>query len=294
MDIESKNSVASIIAVVGFTASGKTELGITLAQQFGGEVIAADAVTVYKGFDIGSAKPTQKQMSEIQHHLIDIADPEAGFSAADFKHHADRAIANIAERHKIPILVGGSGLYVDSILFDYDFRTAADVGTRRILNNKSLEELLEIAAQKRLSTDGIDIHNKRRLVRLIETNGQAMTKKMLRNNTLILGVDIPKEQLRSRVEIRVDEMLRQGLEAEVKSLSEQYGWDIEPMRSIGYREWQPYFEAEASLEQVWEQIIMHTMQLIKKQRTWFKRNQHIQWVNNKNEAVAYVTTFLNT
>lgn len=283
-----------LIAVVGFTASGKTELGIALAQQFKGEIIAVDAVTVYKGFDVGSAKPIQKQMSEIQHHLVSIAEPDTGFSAADFQQHANKAIAKITNRGNVPLLVGGSGLYIDSILFDYNFQKQSDPDMREALNVKSLAELLAIAQEKALPLDTIDVQNKRRVIRLIETGGQIGNRKPLRKNTLVIGIDTPKELLRQRVEQRVDSMLSEGLEQEVRILYKQYGWDIEPMRSIGYREWRSYFENTASRETVRQQIITHTMQLIKKQRTWFKRNTHIHWVNNKNEAVAHVTTFLNT
>lgn len=283
-----------LIAVVGFTASGKTELSIALAQQFKGEIIAADAVTVYKRFDIGSAKPTQKQMSEIQHHLVDITEPDAGFSAADFQQHANKAIAEIAGRGNVPLLVGGSGLYIDSILFDYNFQNQSNPDMREILNKKSLSELLSIAHEKVLPLDTIDAQNKRRVIRLIETDGQTSSRKPLRKNTLVIGINTPKELLRQRVVKRVDSMLGEGLEQEVKTLYKQYGWEIEPMRSIGYREWRPYFENMASREEIRQQIITHTMQLIKKQRTWFKRNPHIHWVNNKNDAVAHVTTFLST
>jgi tRNA dimethylallyltransferase len=284
-----------LIAVVGFTASGKSALGMHLAKQFSGEIIAADAMTVYRKFDIGTAKPTKKEQSEIQHHLLDIADATAGFSAAEFKQRAEKSIADIAARGKLPILVGGSGLYVDSILYDYDFRkVAADTKKRAELNAKSVSELIAIAQANQLDTKSIDSNNKRRLIRLIETNGQTVAPKPLRKNTLVLGINVPREVLRERVVARVEHMLEQGLEDEVRTVSDIYGWDVEPMRSIGYREWQAYFAGSKSLNEVKDELVTHTMQLAKKQRTWFRRNGNIKWVNNFDEAVEHTTTFLNT
>jgi tRNA dimethylallyltransferase len=283
-----------LIAVVGFTASGKSDLAMNLAHQFNGEIIAADAVTVYKNFDIGSAKPTQKEQSEIQHHMLDIVEASTPFSAAMFKNHVDKIIEDIASRGKVPILVGGSGLYIDSILFDYKFRNDTNRNLREALNGKALQELKDIAEEKKLSTENVDIHNKRRLIRLIETDGQIVHKKSLRPNTMVLGIDISREELRERVKARVKIMIQGGLEVEARHLSEKYDWDTEPMRSIGYREWRPYFAGEVTIDRVVDDIETHTMQLAKKQKTWFKRNEHIHWVNNNNEAVAYVTTFVNT
>jgi len=294
MITSSSTNPAPIIAVVGFTASGKSTLGIQLAKRFRGEIIAADAMTVYKNFDIGTAKPTQKELSKIQHHLLDIVDASNKFSAAEFKQRAEEAIEDIALRGKVPILVGGSGLYVDSVLYDYDFRAPpASTRMRLELNTKTLDELIAIADSKGLSSKNIDIHNKRRLIRLIESEGAIPVRRPLRQNVLVLGINMPKESLRKRVEARVSAMLAQGLEDEVRHLSQQYGWDVGPMRSIGYREWQGYFAGAQTLDDVKKAIITHTMQLAKKQRTWFKRNTSIAWVNNFNEAVEYTTTFLN-
>jgi len=294
MITSSNKSTVPIIAVVGFTASGKSTLGMQLAKRFNGEIIAADAMTVYRNFDIGTAKPTQKEQSEIQHHLLDIINASSKFSAAEFKQRAEEAIEDIASRGKIPILVGGSGLYIDSILYDYDFRAPPpNTRIRLELNTKTLDELVAIAGSKGLSIENIDIHNKRRLIRLIESEGSIPVQRPLRQNVLVLGINMPKETLRKRVEARVSAMLAQGLEDEVRHLSRQYGWRVEPMRSIGYREWQGYFAGSQTLDDVKKAIITHTMQLAKKQRTWFKRNTSIEWVNNFNESVEYTTTFLN-
>jgi len=283
-----------LIAVVGFTASGKSAFGMHLARQFRGEIIAADAMTVYKKFDIGTAKPTQKEMYEIQHHMINVADAKDGYSVAEFKKMTQKCIDEVHCRGKLPILVGGSGLYVNSILYDYEFRAQpANSILRQQLDDMNTTELVALAHKKGLSTAGIDTKNKRRLIRLIETNGQTASAKPLRENTLVLGIHLPKDVHKRRIENRVDAMLKQGLEAEVRALSAEYGWEVEPMKAIGYREWRAYFEGDENLDIVRRKIITHTMQLVKKQRTWFKRDNNVIWVNNINEAVAYTTTFLN-
>lgn len=283
-----------LMAVVGFTASGKSALAIQLAKCFNGEIIAADAMTVYRGFDIGTAKPTKKEQSEIQHHMLDIVDASSKFSVAEFKERAEKIIMDINVRGKLPILVGGSGLYVDSILFDYEFRSKPlNIKMRDELNAKTLNELLSIASSKGLNTDNVDCHNKRRLIRLIETDGQTPVSRSLREGTIVLGIDMSKEVLRERVEARVKAMFVQGLEREVYQLSQRYGWDVEPMQSIGYREWKEYFAGSKTLDDVKNTIVIHTMQLVKKQRTWFRRNKSIEWVNNFSEAVEYTTTLLN-
>lgn len=283
-----------MIVVVGFTASGKTGVALELAKQFKGEIVAADAITVYRDFDIGSAKPSQKEMSEIRHHMINICSANESMTVASYKQKVDFAISDITNRGKIPILVGGSGLYVDSVLYDFEFRDKPNQELRERLNGLDRDELLQMACNKNISLEGVDTLNKRRVIRLIESNGQTSSKKSLRKNTCIIGLDLDREMLRRRVTMRVDEMLRDGLEVEVLRLSQQYDWTTEAMKSIGYREWQPYFAKECDLATVRDAIITHTMQLAKKQRTWFKRNQDICWLNNKNEAVDYATTFMNT
>jgi len=282
-----------MIAIVGETASGKSALSLQLAQQFNGEIIAADAMTVYQKFDIGTAKPSKNEQALVPHHLIDIVDASEQFSAAQYKQHAQAAIEDVAGREKLPLLVGGSGLYIDSVLFDYVFRSKSNVAYRQKLEEMNASELAELARDRGLDTSDIDIRNKRRMIRFIETNGQTPKRNSLRQNTLIIGMSIDREALKERVEKRVDTMFQQGLENEVQGLSQQYGWELDPMRSVGYREWQAYFADLKSINEVKNTIITHTMQLAKKQRTWFKRNTSIKWVNNFDEAVEYTTTFLN-
>jgi len=286
-----------LVAVVGETASGKSALALKLARYFDGELICADSWTVYKGFDIGAAKPSAAEQAEVRHHLLDVARPEDGFNAVEFQKLANMAIADIQSRGKMPVLVGGTGLYIDSVLYNYQFLPATSEVVRQELNSLSLLELQQKAEHLKLSTEGIDTQNKRRLIRLIENDGQRPSKGQLRDNTLVLGIQVDREHLLQRVVQRVDTMLAEGLEAEVKSLSEAYGWDVEAMKGIGYREWKPYFmpmpELHQDLEQTRQRIISATMGLAKRQRTWFKRNDRIHWlqqVNTMANAVELVTT----
>ena len=292
----SSTKVKPLIVIVGETASGKSALAMELAKKFDGEIISADSWTVYRGFDIGTAKPSKLERAMVPHHLLDVADPSGGFSAVIFQQLAQAAINAIHHRGKLPILVGGTGLYIDSVIYHYGFLAPPPPELRERLNDMDLSEVLELAKQKGLDTSGIDTRNKRRVIRLIENNGVLPTKKGLRPNTLILGIQTPRESLVERITRRVDSMVSLGLEFEVRGLARQYGWDAEPMKGVGYKEWREYFAGSANLEQVQERIIKNTLDLAKRQRTWFKRNKSIQWIPtpiNFTNVVELVTTFLN-
>lgn len=284
---------APLIVIVGETASGKSELAMHIAERFGGEIIAADSWTVYKDFNIGTAKPSAEERAKIPHHLLDIADPRVGFSAAEYKRLALAAIDDISERGKLPILVGGTGLYIDSVLFDYSFLPPATPEIRATLNSLSIEELLKKIRDAGLDTLGLDLRNKRRLIRLLETNGARASRGELRPNALLIGVQIPHEKLRERITARVDSMLAAGLENEVAQLARKYGWNAEPMKGIGYREFYNYSSGEQSLDETRARIISSSLGLAKRQRTWFKRNYSIHWISKQAETVELITAFLN-
>ncbi len=282
-----------LIVIVGETASGKSALALELAQRFNGEIICADAMTVYKGFDVGTAKPSQQEKSLVPHHLLDVTTAAEGYSAPQFKRAALIVTEDIQRRGRIPILVGGTGLYIDSVLYDYTFLEPSSEKLRASLNDMSLAELIELATKKNLPIESVDNRNKRRIIRLIENDGAMPERSELRPHTMVLGISQTKQGLEERITKRVRLMLEQGLEEEVKRLSAMYGWDVEPMKAIGYREWQDYFNGTQTLELTVERIISGTKRLAKKQRTWFKRNNSIHWVSNRDEAVATTTTFLN-
>lgn len=284
-----------LVAIIGETASGKSELALKLAQHFDGEIIAADARTVYKGMDIGTAKPTLEEQALVPHHLIDISTPDKPITVAAFQRLANRAINDIAARGKLPLLVGGSGLYVDSVLFNYKFGSVPDTKLRDELQLLSVDEL-----QLRLKKSGIPLpknqKNPRHLQRTLESGGERIGDRSLRRNTLVIGLSPDREILKVRIQKRVKTMLEQGLADEARALVEKYGWGLEPLKTIGYREFRPYFAGEITLDEVEEQIIKNTVGYAKRQRTWFRRNKFIHWLDNPleiNKAVELITTFLN-
>jgi tRNA dimethylallyltransferase len=282
-----------LIVIVGETASGKSALAMEVAQRLGGELICADSWTVYAGFDIGSAKPSAQEKLLVPHHLLDVANPLEGFSAVRFQELARETIVDITSRGRVPIMVGGTGLYVDSVLYEYSFLGAPSPELRAELNALTLNQLIERAENAGYDLTGIDLRNKRRVIRLIENNGLRPTKRDMRPNTLVLGLRTPREVLLKRVTARVDAMLAAGLEAEVRELVERYGWEVEPMKGIGYREWREYFLGVQDLAETRARIIKSTIDLAKRQRTWFKRNSSIQWLDDRSNAVEVITTFLN-
>jgi tRNA dimethylallyltransferase len=289
-------ALVPLLVVVGETASGKTELAIRIAKQFNGEIICADSWTVRRGLDIGTAKPSQTERTEIRHHLLDVVAPDEDFTAAVFKRMTVHAIQEISDRGKLPILVGGTGLYIDSVLYDYGFLEQGDRKLRKALNELSVHELLQKAADMNLNTRNIDQGNKRRIIRLIETNGASPTKKSMRQNTLMIGLRTARQTLRLRIEKRIDDQINEGLQKEVRDLSQTYGWRCEGMKGVGYAQWMDYFSGRRSLEETKAEIVKATLDLAKKQRTWFKRNKSIHWIDNPvnwSEVVALVTTLLS-
>jgi tRNA dimethylallyltransferase len=288
-----QNMQEPLLVIVGETASGKSALALDVATKFQGELICADSWTVYKEFDIGTAKPTATDRLKVPHHLLDVADPRDGFSAAVFQRMAKKVIIDITNRGKLPILVGGTGLYIDGILYDYGFLPPSLPGLREALNGMSIDELLGRANSLGLDLDGIDIRNKRRVIRLIENDGARPTRQTIRGNTLILGLQLDREIIKERIAKRIDTMINLGLEQEVKRLAARYSWDVEPMKGIGYREWKEYFEGTQSVAETRDRILKASNDLAKRQRTWFKRNPSIQWVHDRSNAIDILTTFLN-
>ena len=287
--------ISPLLVLVGETASGKSTLALQLAQRFNGEIICADSWTVRRGANIGTAKPTLAEQALVTHHLLDIVDPDEDFTAAVFKRLANRAIDEIAGRGKLPIMVGGTGLYIDGVLYDYGFLPAGDRTDRKALNALSNEQLLARITAAGLELGDVDTGNKRRLIRLIETNGQQPTRKGLRQNTLILGLKTGQDLLELAIITRVDAMLAAGLADEVRGLAEHYGWDCEALKGVGYAQWRDYFSGAQSQAEVRQKIIKATLELAKRQRTWFRRNKRIHWFTtpvNWTEIVDLVTTFL--
>ncbi len=282
-----------LIAIVGETATGKSALALEIAKRFDGEIVNADSWQIYKGMDVGTAKPDQQERSEVKHHLIDVVNPDEDFNAAMYKKLAAKAIDDIASRGKLPILVGGTGLYVDSVLFDYSFAPIGSRKKREELNQKTIPELLDIIKQQDLDLVGIDTRNKRRLVRLIESGGERPEAKEIRDNTLVIGTRTSsRAKLRDNIERRVEVMFKKGLRKEVAELVEKYDFSTEAMKGIGYREFEAHYKQGQSISEVKRRIVKSTLELAKRQRTWFKRNQQIVWVESVDEGVKIASKFL--
>lgn len=288
-----RSTKPELIAIVGETASGKSQLAMRLAKDFDGEIVAADSWTVYKGFDIGTSKPTKEEQKHIKHHLLDVAAAADGFNAPKFKQLAEAAIVDMYNRGKLTIMAGGTGLYIDSVLYDFGFLPNLGADERAALDAMELSQLISYAKEEGVDLSGIDVRNKRRVVRAIEAGGQRPTKGDLRPDAMVIGLRLGNDELRNRIEKRVDTMLAAGLEKEVRNLADKYGWDIEPMKGIGYREWREYFNGSQNLDQTRQRIISGTMNLAKRQRTWFKRSPDIQWFGSIDDAYNYAAKQLN-
>ncbi len=291
------SETSPLLVIVGETATGKSKLAMELAVALNGEIICGDSWTVRRELNIGTDKPSQQDQTKVRHHLIDIVEPCADFTAAVFKGLANKAIEDIWSRSKLPILVGGSGLYIDSVVFDYGFLNPADPELRAKLNDLSVEELLQKIKDLDLPlSSNIDQRNKRRLIRLIESGGENPKKSSIRQNSLLIGVRLRPEEHKKSIEQRVDRMLKRGLEEEARILSSKYGWRCEAMRGVGYKQWRRYFDGQQTLEDTRMQIISATNNLAKKQRTWFKRNKSIHWLKQPikiDQVVDLVTTKLS-
>ena len=283
-----------VICIVGPTATGKTDLAIRLAQRFGGEIICADSRTVYRGMDIGTAKPTDEEKAAVPHHLLDLVEPDQTLGAAEFKKLAEIAIADISARGRVPFLVGGSGLYVDAVVFDYKFPPAADQSLRielEKLTNEELRSRLEKTDPEAYAA--VDLANRRRLIRAIETAGvvkNRMTEVPL--NFFMLGLDLNKEIIQKRLELRVEKMLGEGLFDEVRQIGEQFGWEAEALQAPAYRAFKTAVLGQKSAAEAAADFVRADLLLAKKQRTWFKRNSAINWLQNSADAEPLVAEFL--
>ena len=293
-----KMKKSKLIVILGPTASGKSEMALRLAKKFKGEIISADSRQIYKEMNIGTAKLKNNQ--KIVHYLIDIKKPNQEFNVALFKKSAIKIIKDIQRRGKTPFLVGGTGLYIKSIVDNLNFPTATpQLKLREKLEKKSLKELFKI--YNKLDSKGakfIDKENKRRLIRAIEVckiTGKPFWEQRKKEEpvfeVLQIGIKLPKKILKKNIEKRVEKMFKDGLEKEVRGLVKKYGW-IPPLQTIGYQEWKEFFEDKINEEEVKKLIIQHTNKFAKRQMTWFKRDIRIHWIKNQKETEKLVRNFL--
>lgn len=279
-----------LLAIVGPTASGKSDLAMCVARQFGGEIICADSRTIYCGMDIGTAKPNKADQAEVPHHLLDLINPGETFSAADFKTRAFKAISQIEARGNLPILVGGSGLYTYAVLYDYQFPAGANNHLRQQLQQLSIDQLVErLQALDPETAATIDLKNPRRVVRAIETAGQSKASHKLRPDTVLVGLRPDQAALDVRIANRTEAMIKDGLITETKQLINQYGLDLEALKSPGYLEASQFIAGEIKEGEVKDLINLHTRQLTKRQITWFKRNPDIQWYESNEAAGEFIS-----
>ncbi len=277
-----------IIAIVGPTASGKTALAIQLAKRYDGEIICADSRTIYRGMDIGTAKPTAAEKQGIPHYFLDIIEPDEQYSAQEFKAAAETRILDIVARGKLPIIVGGTGLYVYSLLYDYTFPAGGRTEDRAAMEARELNDLVEELQQKdpELAKE-IDLQNKRRVIRAIETAGQLRKKsEQLKPNILLLGLRPDNDTLDTKITQRTLGMFQIGLVDEVRKIVGEHGAFIESLRSPGYAEIIDFLAGRITLEEAKDLISLHTRQLVKRQLTWFKRNSEIKWVETAEAGIC--------
>lgn len=260
-----------LIVILGPTASGKTSYAIELARRVDGEVICADSRTVYRDMNIGTAKPTVEEQGAIPHWGLDLVEPDERFTLYDFQQYAKAKIVEIRSRNHIPILVGGSGLYIDSIIYDYALtpEPEVDMTKRRELEEMSINELKNYAIKIGVDLP-VDPQNKRRLIRVIERGGVNKKCSQLINNTVVIGITTDKERLRQRSVLRSKQMLDDGLINETVDLIKQYG-AVEPLRRNAYGVVQRYLAGEIPGAELVDMMVQSDMKLIKKQLTWWRK-----------------------
>ena len=294
------DSLPKIIVILGPTASGKSSLAIKLAKKIHGEIVNADSRQVYKKMDIGTGK-TDSLGSFIPHHLLDVVWPDKPFSLAQYQRLAILAIDDILRRKKVPIICGGTGLYIRAIV---DNLNIPKVKPNTVLRQK-LEK--QIAARlffqlKKLDPKTakiIDRHNKRRLIRALEvvltkqtSFAELQKTKKPRYEVLQIGIKTDRQILRQRIEKRFNQMIKGGLIKETKKLLKKYPANLPSMSGIGYLEISRYLAGETSLDEATQKAVVRTYQYSKRQMTWFKKDERIKWIDSPREAIKYSASFL--
>ncbi|MDJ0331752.1 tRNA (adenosine(37)-N6)-dimethylallyltransferase MiaA [Planococcus sp. S3-L1] len=278
-----------VVAIVGPTASGKTALSLELAKRLNGEIINGDSMQIYRDMTIGTAKILPKEMAGIPHHLLDIKEPDESFSVAEYQFLVREKIAEIRSRGKLPIIVGGTGMYVQAVLFDYRFSEQPVDQQLRDELNKELEQTgPEQLYAKLLKLDPqSDIHpnNTRRVIRAVEIlmSGQQKGDRNLAlspiYNEVIIGLDMPRDILYDRINQRVETMLQRGLIEEVQALRQRGIRDVQSIQAIGYREIYAYLDEQESLERAIEKLKQNSRKYAKRQFTYFKNKLPIFWID---------------
>ena len=299
-----------IIAIVGPTASGKSDLAVHIAKWImrrgkGAEIVSADSRQIYRGMDIGTAKPTKRVQALVPHHLIDIKNPSQHYTLAHYKRDALRAIERILHKKRLPILVGGTGLYLDAVTENLEIpEVKPNKHLRRQLEGRLAREGLETLFQELVRRDHeaeyiVDRKNPRRVIRALEvvlTTQRPFSASRKRGEPLFdvlkIGIAVPPEELQRRINRRVDLMFRRGLVAEVRRLVAWYGPRAAAFDAIGYREIIAHLNGSSTKDEARAAIVRNTRRYAKRQMTWFKRDKAIVWVSNEKKSMILTSAFL--
>ncbi len=284
-----------VIVICGPTASGKTKLSIELAKQINGEIVSCDSMQIYKDMDIGTAKPTIEEMQGIKHYLIGYVSPTERYSVAEYKTDAKKAIKEIIAKEKIPIVVGGTGLYLDSLIYEIEYQDIKlDESYRKKLEQEVEEKGLKVLYERAKQIDEkaiekISSNDKKRILRILEiyhSTGKTKTeqeiesrKKEVEYDYKVYALDWDRQKLYNRINKRVDIMIEQGLIEEVKYILEKYDTFPTAMQGLGYKEVVEYLEGNLTKEEMVEKIKMETRRYAKRQLTWFRKNKQTVWLN---------------
>lgn len=281
-----------LIVLIGPTAVGKTKMSIELAKAFNGEIISGDSMQIYRNMDIGTAKIKPSEMEGIPHHLIDIKDPHESFSVAEFQELVREKINDIIQRGRQPIIVGGTGLYIQSVLYDYQFSEApSDEEFRKSLENLAHEQGNQYVHEQLMKIDresGERLHpnNVRRVIRALEVyhcTGKTMTELQklqfpkLLYHAAIIGLTMEREKLYQRINKRVDIMIDEGLVNEVEGLYQSGLRNCQSIQGIGYKELYEFFNGNVSFQQAVDQLKQNSRRYAKRQLTWFRNKMNVEW-----------------
>lgn len=290
-----------VLAIVGPTAIGKTSFGIECANTFNGEIISGDSIQIYKGLDIGSAKPNKEELSQAKHNLIDIKQPTDNYSVKEFQDLGRECINSIHNQNKLPIIVGGTGLYIKALLYDYEFFEEDEQDNQyEDLTNEELYEQLKNKDPKAL--ESIHINNRKRLVRALnvfEKHNKGISE--IKENQehkpiydcLIIGLTTSRDNLYNRIDQRIDKMINDGLLDEIKGLLDKgITFDNQCMQAIGYKEFKEYFDGSKSLQECIEQVKTNSHHFAKRQYTFFNNQMDIKWFEDTKQALEEVKKWL--
>ena len=302
------NEKHKVIVICGPTASGKTALSIELAKKINGEIVSADSMQIYKDMDIGTAKPTKQEMGEIKHYLLDFVSPEDRYSVAQYKQDAKKAIKEIINKGKTPIIVGGTGLYVDSLIYEIEYNDIKlDEEYRKKLEKIAEEQGLEEVYKKAVEIDPeamkkISQNDKKRIMRVLEiyrSTGKTKTEqeKESRKNPVeydyrVFAINWNREILYQRINKRVDIMVEQGLIEEVKEILNKYDKFPTAMQGLGYKEVVDYLNGIYTKEEMIEKIKLETRRYAKRQLTWFRKNKQTIWLDGTNDIQNNINIIL--